>query len=202
MKQLQLYLTVGRTSFTKLSDPGVLRSHAEHWVSWRHEGVSWKSFESRLAVLLSLWVDQVIVTCMDLSSQIWKPSSPWQSQKTYLCHTSFVRTSSTISTVFRTVFSHNLRKVAEVGRQECWSALGAERDGVLRLRHLDRRSDELTGSSVGDCLFLPLCWKSWAIFGLNFVPLPWVHPKISKFVEGCSRSIHVDWYLCQQWQVC
>ena len=33
--------------------------------------------------------------------------------------------------------------------QECWSALGAERDGVLRLRHLDPRSDELPGELRG-----------------------------------------------------
>ena len=33
--------------------------------------------------------------------------------------------------------------------QECWSARGAERDGVLRLRHLDPRSDELPGELRG-----------------------------------------------------
>ena len=46
---------------------------------------------------------------------------------------------------------------------------------MLRLRHLDRRSDELTGSSVGHGFFsLPLWEMLGDFFGLNFVPLSWV----------------------------
>lgn len=41
-------------------------------------------------------------------------------------------------------FCDRMRNIGFLGdMKECWSALGAERDGVLRLRHLDRRSDEL-----------------------------------------------------------
>lgn len=41
-------------------------------------------------------------------------------------------------------FCDRMRNVGFLGdMKECWSALGAERDGVLRLRHLDPRSDEL-----------------------------------------------------------
>lgn len=41
-------------------------------------------------------------------------------------------------------FCDRMRNVGFLGdMKECWCALGAERDGVLRLRHLDPRSDEL-----------------------------------------------------------
>ena len=47
--------------------------------------------------------------------------------------------------IFPSIFQPLITKCRDPGRQECWSALGAERDGVLRLRHLDPRSDELPG---------------------------------------------------------
>ena len=63
---------------------------------------------------------------------------------------------------------------------------------MLRLRHLDRRSDELTGSSVGHGFFSLRLWEMLGdFFGLNFVV-------IALGVEGCSRSVHVDWCPCQQ----
>lgn len=41
-------------------------------------------------------------------------------------------------------FCDRMRNIGFLGdMKECWIALGAERDGVLRLRHLDRKSDEL-----------------------------------------------------------
>ena len=46
---------------------------------------------------------------------------------------------------------------------------------MLRLRHLDRRSDELTGSSVGHGFFRCGCGKCWGIFlGSTLWSLPWV----------------------------
>lgn len=98
------------------------------------------------------------------------------------------------------VFSHNSKYLRQFGqvdsfvfrRQECWSALGAERDGVLRLRHLDRRSDELTGSSVGHGFFsLPLWEMLVDFFGLNFVVIALGS---SKDLEVCGRMFKV--YSC------
>ncbi|CAJ1368864.1 unnamed protein product [Effrenium voratum] len=41
-------------------------------------------------------------------------------------------------------FCDRMRQIGFMGNmKDCWVALGADRDGVLRLRHLDRKSDEL-----------------------------------------------------------
>ncbi|CAE7737628.1 unnamed protein product, partial [Symbiodinium sp. CCMP2456] len=41
-------------------------------------------------------------------------------------------------------FCDRMRAIGFLGdMKDCWRALGAERDGVLRLRHLDRKTDEL-----------------------------------------------------------
>ena len=159
------------TCFTKLSDlpletPGVLRSHAEHWISWRHEGVREKLWESTCRINLPLFLHQYVhvglrpVFSHNPSKAIW-PS--WQ-------------------------LRIPLTGMLECPRGRAWWCAAPSSFGSP-FGWVDR---ELSGSQI----FSLRLWEMLGdFFGLNFVV-------IALGVEGCSRSIHVDWCPCQQWQVC